>query len=113
MAGLTGSGAVLPNRPCRSPAAHQSMRLGVLVGGIVRVSLATFTPPPGFRPRTPVRVLPLIAVMTRSGNNGELRERAWRDSPAGLPNVLGTGHAFERRNDGTRRRGGSRLISYQ
>ena len=113
MAGLTGSGAVLPNRPCRSQPAHESMRLGVLVGGIVRVSLATFTPPPGFRPRTPVRVLPLIAVMTRSGNNGELRERAWRDSPAGLLNVLGWGQAPALHFCFDRRRGGNRLISYQ
>ena len=63
MAGLTGSGALLPNRPCRSQPAHQSMRLGVLVGGIVRVTLAPFTPPPGFRPRIGVRGMLSSAVM--------------------------------------------------
>ena len=63
MAGLTGSGALLPNRPCRSQPAHQSMRLGVLVGGIVRVTLAPFTPPPGFRPRIGVRGMLSITVM--------------------------------------------------
>ena len=32
-------------------------------------------------------------VKTRSGNNGELGERACRDSPAGSPSVLGGGQA--------------------
>ena len=39
------------------------------------------------------RGMPLIAGMTRSGNNGELRERGWRDSPAGCPRGSGWGQA--------------------
>lgn len=39
---------------------------------------------------------------------GTVHASTWIPAP-----YRGTGHAFDRRNDGTRRRGGSRLISYQ